>query len=167
MKYEIVLENSKITESVWNLIERLNRDEIPYMIKGGPMNLTRKTCDKLNELDCSCYEMSLDGLRKTHDLLNFNGSFDLTLKGLKTLQKSGVKTGVSTNVSAANVLQIPWIIDEVVRVKADYYCLENLGRHFESLERMDILEKIRNKAIEYRNSQTLFIFNKSIFENVS
>ena len=113
--------------------------------------------------------MSLDGLRRTHDFFRKPGSFDITLDRIKTLRDAGIKTSIMTTVSRLNINQIPWIVDEVVRAKADLfsfarYCpTQSNEDKITPAEYRGLLEKLWLKFGEYRNFKTLFSLKDNLW----
>jgi MoaA/NifB/PqqE/SkfB family radical SAM enzyme len=53
----------------WKLLEVLKSKNIPFTILGNPFHLNDDVCKRLKELGCEKYQMSIDGLRKTHDYI--------------------------------------------------------------------------------------------------
>lgn len=153
----------------WQLLEKLNENDIDYSVDGNPYHLTDDVCSKLKDLNCRQYQMSLDGLRKTHDFFRKSGSYDITLDKIKTLKKAGLKASIMTTVSKLNLNQIPWIVDEVVRAKADLfsfarYCPANNNEEkITPLEYKNLLEKLWLKFMEYKDSHTLFSLKDNLW----
>ena len=83
----------------WRLLEVLKQKGIPFTILGNPFHLTDEICLKLKELGCEKYQMSLDGLKETHDYIRKPGSFDTTLEKIKCINKAGIKSVIMTTVS--------------------------------------------------------------------
>lgn len=146
----------------WDLLEILNDSKVDYSIMGNPFHLTSEVCTHLADLNCRQYQMSLDGLRKTHDWFRKPGSYDLTLKKIKTLRDAGVRASIMTTVSRRNMNQIPWIIDEVVRNNVDVFSFSRYcpsdgdGEMINPFEYKKLLEDIWVKFNQYRDSHTLF-----------
>lgn len=145
----------------WKLLEKLSDLDISYSIMGNPFHLTSEVCERLNDLDCRQYQMSLDGLRKTHDYFRMQGSFDATLSKIKTLHEAGIRSSIMTTVSRLNIGQIPWVVDEVVRNKVDMfsfarYCPGTPGDKIAPMEYRNLLEKLWHKFNQYENSGTIF-----------
>lgn len=153
----------------WQLLETLKEKNIDYSIAGNPFHLTENVCSKLKDLNCRQYQMSLDGLRRTHDYFRKSGSFDLTLDKIKTLKKAGIKTSIMTTVSKLNLNQIPWIVDEAVRAQVDLfsfarYCPLNSNEDkISPQEYRNLLEKLWLKFKEYKNSNTLFSLKDNLW----
>ena len=154
----------------WQLLEKLYNHNISYNVMGNPFHLTEDVCLKLKDLGCRQYQMSLDGLRKTHDYFRMPGSYDETLSKVKTLKDAGIKVAIMTTVSKINILQIPWIIDEVVRNNVDLYsfaryCPANGDKSnlIRPQEYKALLEKVWEKFKEYQYSNTLFSFKDHLW----
>lgn len=64
----------------WKLLELIHNYNIIFTILGNPFHLNDDVCTKLKALGCEKYQLSIDGMRKTHDWFRKSGSFDTTLK---------------------------------------------------------------------------------------
>ncbi|MBU9738260.1 radical SAM/SPASM domain protein, ACGX system [Diplocloster agilis] len=106
---------------IWGYLELLSNRKIPFSILGNPFHLTPGVCERLHRLGCQKYQMSLDGLQRTHDTIRKEGSFDNTLEKVPLLKDSGIKTAVMTTVSKHNILEIPELIKIVVDHHVDSY----------------------------------------------
>ena len=98
----------------WPLLELLHKKRIIFSIMGNPFHLDESVCRRLKEMGCRRYQMSLDGLEKTHDWFRKPGSFRETLSKIKCLNDAGIRTIIMTTVSDKNIDEIPDIIDTVV-----------------------------------------------------
>lgn len=58
---------------------------------GNPFHLTAEACRRMRALGCSKYQMSLDGLRKTHDGFRKPGSSGCTLSKIPLINASGMQ----------------------------------------------------------------------------
>jgi radical SAM/SPASM domain protein of ACGX system len=147
----------------WKLLEVLKHKEIPFTILGNPFHLNDDVCKRLKELGCEKYQMSIDGLRKTHDYIRKPGSFDLTLEKIKCINNAGITSVIMTTVSGTNIKEIPEIIDLVVKNEVDVfafarYCPTSQEKevNIEPLEYRDLLDKCYKKFQEYKDSKTHF-----------
>ena len=95
------------------------------------------------------------GLRKTHDLLFNRGSYDLTLSKVTLLKRFDIKSRIVTVISKENISQIPWMIDDVVRLNADNFSLK---RGYDDFNQFG---NILKKFIEYKDSGTSFSLSDS------
>lgn len=105
----------------WQLMELLKEKEIPFTILGNPFHLTDQVCKRLKEHGCQKYQLSLDGMRKTHDWFRKPGSFDCTLEKISCIKKAGMRAVIMTTVSGTNIAEVPDIIDSVVAHNADVF----------------------------------------------
>ena len=105
----------------WRLLEHLHRMGIPFVILGNPYHIDLKACRRLKKLGCLRYQLSLDGLAATHDALRRPGSYRETLAALERLNQAGLDSAVMTTVSAANLAELPAIIDAVVAAGAGVF----------------------------------------------
>lgn len=95
----------------WRLLEKLHSLSIPFTIMGNPFHLTDENCKKMHDLGCRKYQMSLDGLRVTHDWFRKPGSFDTTLEKVSCINKSGMHSVIMSTVSEKNIKEIPELVD--------------------------------------------------------
>ena len=105
----------------WKLMVLLKSKEIPFTIMGNPFHLDDEICRMLKVCGCEKYQMSLDGMEKTHDWFRKPGSFALTLEKVGCLNRAGIKSIIMSTVSKTNMHEIPDIIDEVVKAKVKVY----------------------------------------------
>ena len=105
----------------WDLLELLHEHDVPFTILGNPFHLTDERCARMRALGCEKYQLSIDGMRETHDWFRKPGSFDVTLEKISTIRKAGIKAVVMTTVSGTNVDEVPDIIDTVVAHDADIF----------------------------------------------
>ena len=105
----------------WKLMVLLKSKDIPFTLMGNPFHLDDQICRMLKVCGCEKYQMSLDGMRETHDWFRKPGSFDLTLEKVGCLNRAGIKSIIMSTVSKTNRNEIPDIIDEVVKAKVKVF----------------------------------------------
>ena len=105
----------------WKLMVLLKSRGIPFTIMGNPFHLDDEVCTMLKACGCEKYQMSLDGMRSTHDWFRKPGSFDLTLEKVGCLNRAGIKSVIMSTVSKMNMNEILDIIDEVVKAKVKVF----------------------------------------------
>ena len=105
----------------WNLLRLLKTSDIPFTILGNPFHLNDEVCARLKAYGCRKYQLSIDGLRKTHDWFRKPGSFDCTLEKIACLNRTGIRSVVMTTVSGTNIDEVPGIIDAVVEAGANVF----------------------------------------------
>ena len=105
----------------WKLLALLYEHEIPFTILGNPFHLDDAVCAKLKTLGCEKYQLSIDGMRETHDWFRKPGSFDTTLEKIGCINRAGIRSVVMTTVSGKNIDEVPEIIDAVVQAGANVF----------------------------------------------
>ena len=105
----------------WKLLALLHEHEIPFTILGNPFHLDDAVCAKLKALGCEKYQLSIDGMRETHDWFRKPGSFDTTLEKIGCINRAGIRSVVMTTVSGKNIDEVPDIIDAVVQAGANVF----------------------------------------------
>jgi radical SAM/SPASM domain protein of ACGX system len=105
----------------WKLCELLKKESIPFTILGNPFHLTDEVCRRLHDCGCEKYQLSIDGMRETHDWFRKPGSFDTTLEKIGCINRAGIRSVVMTTVSGKNIREVPDIIDAVVQAGVTVY----------------------------------------------
>ena len=105
----------------WHLADELAAQGIHFTILGNPYHLTAAVCCRLKASGCDRVQLSLDGLRDTHDWFRRPGSFDETLAALPIINGSCMRSVIMSTVSRQNIDQIPSIIDTAVQAGASVY----------------------------------------------
>lgn len=167
----------------WTLCELLKENGIDFGILGNPFHLNDEVCKRLASYGCKKYQLSLDGLRDTHDKFRKPGSFDTTIEKIACIKNSGMYCAIMTTVSCVNADEIPELIDLVVEHKVDVFAF---GRycptseqaseeyHIEPLAYKAFLEKVWDKFMQHKGCATtfqlkdhlwtLFLYDKGIFK---
>ena len=147
----------------WKVLELLQTKEIEFSILGNPFHLTRDVCEKLNRYGCKKYQLSLDGLKITHDRIRKPGSFDATLEKIPLINEAGMTSVIMTTVSGTNIHEVPAIIDLAVQHKVDVfafarYCPTSLEKsiHISPEEYRTLLETCWKKFETYKYGETVF-----------
>lgn len=151
----------------WNLLELLKSKEIPFTIMGNPFHLTDEVCLKLKSYGCEKYQLSIDGMKETHDWFRKPGSFDITLEKIKCINKAGIKSVIMTTVSGKNIDEIPDIIDTVIKNEANIFAFarycptsEEKDTGIEPLRYRQLLADCDKKFKEYESKNCKTYFNK-------
>jgi radical SAM/SPASM domain protein of ACGX system len=152
----------------WRLLELLKSKGIHFSLMGNPFHLTGEVCRKLYTCGCERYQLSLDGLKHTHDHIRKSGSFDTTLEKIPCIRNAGMRSVIMTTVSGTNIDEIPRLIDVVVQHKVDVfafarYCpTRGVIDTFEKRARLEpeqyrqFLDRCWNKFEQYKDCGTTF-----------
>lgn len=148
---------------IWEFLEIVNKNKIHFSILGNPFHLSYEVVERLESLGCRGYQMSIDGLRKTHDYIRKAGSFDTTLDSLKYFKGRNIRTAIMSTVSKTNINELPDLVDIVVEYGVDNYAFArycpNPGDFHLILspnEYKDFLDRMWNKFNKYKESGTRF-----------
>lgn len=164
----------------WKVLGLLKSRNIPFSILGNPFHLNDEVCNKLKYFGCERYQLSIDGLRETHDAIRKPGSFDTTIEKIHCIHDADIRCIIMTTVSNTNIREIPGIIDLVVENHVDVfafarYCPTSFEKstHITPLEYKALLGVCWEKFEEYKDSDTtfnlkdhlwtLFLYEKGLF----
>lgn len=169
----------------WDFLELVHSHGVPFTLMGNPFHLTDDVCKRMKDLGCRKYQLSLDGLRHTHDGFRKTGSFDATIRTIDTIRRSGMHCAIMSTVSAANIEEIPSLIDIIVDRKADIFAFgrycpthEDKARksewHIAPERYREFLSQCWEKFEKYRDTGTtfnlkdhlwtLFLYEKGLFQ---
>ena len=89
-----------------DFIRELRRRGKRVSLLGNPETLNEETAAFLAEWEIQLFQMSLDGMRKTHDYFRAPGSFDRTLGGLELLERFGLNSNIMFTLFPTNQEQL-------------------------------------------------------------
>ena len=164
----------------WDLIELFKENNVLFGLMGNPFHLTADVCRKLKDAGCLVYQLSLDGLKQTHDYFRMPGSYKITLEKIKLLKEAGIKVNIMTTVSKVNMDEIPELIDVVVENGVDTYSFARYcpngyeeHSHMTPEEYHNFLKKCWDKYQQHKDAHThfdlkdhlwtLFFYEKGMF----
>ncbi len=151
----------------WRLLELFHEHSVPFTIMGNPFHLNDRICRELKFYGCEKYQLSLDGLRETHDWFRKPGSFDCTLEKIGCINRAGIRSVIMTTVSAANRMEVPGIIDEAVKAGANIFAFAryvpsggDLDAGMTAEEYRELLAVCDTKFREYEEAGCETYFNR-------
>ena len=166
----------------WELMQIIKKKGYKFTLMGNPFHLNDEVCRKLKEYGCEKYQMSIDGMRETHDYFRKPGSFDCTIDKISCLRNAGIKCAIMSTVSGTNIMEIPEVVDLVVANDVDIfsfgrYCptSEDKDTGITPLEYRDFLDTIWLKYEKYKaegvptyfnlkdHLWTLYLYEKGLF----
>ena len=134
---------------------------------GNPFHLDDEVCRKLKEHGCEKYQLSLDGMRKTHDWFRKPGSYDCTLEKIGCINRAGIRSVSMTTVSKTNRQEVPEIIDAVVQAGVNVFAFSryvpsggDLDASMTPGEYRELLAICDKKFKEYEAAGCKTYFNK-------
>jgi len=84
------------------LFAELKRRNKRIYVMGNPETLTPEILEFFNDIGVIQMQMSLDGLKETHDFYRGKGSFDLTVKALEMLDEYGITGTIMFTLTGEN-----------------------------------------------------------------
>lgn len=165
----------------WGIAKILKDKVIPFGILGNPFHLNDEVCKRLRDHGCRKYQLSIDGMKKTHDFIRKPGSFDTTIEKIPVLRRAGIDVAIMTTVSGTNKDEIEDILDLVVENNVDIfafarYCPTSFNKetHLEPMEYRDLLNRLWKKFEIYKDCKTtfnlkdhlwnLYLYEKGLFQ---
>ena len=128
----------------WTLMDIIKSKGYKFTIMGNPFHLNDDVCERLKDCGCEKYQLSIDGMRETHDMFRKKGSFDSTIKAIKYIKNAGIKCAIMSTVSDVNIKEMPEVVDLVVENEVDIFAF---GRYCPTGEE----KEIAIKPLEYRD----------------
>jgi len=96
-----------LREDFWDLLYYTGNKQIDYMgIAGNSYCLTVETAKTLKKNGVSMYQISLDGMKDTHDSLRMPGSFEDTIRGYEVLKEAGISPMCMFTLSKYNMNEL-------------------------------------------------------------
>lgn len=93
-------------------------------ILGNPEPIIRengKDARFLAELKIDSYQLSVDGMQRTHDMFRYKGSFRKTIKAIEVLRKAGVWVNIMSTVSFVNYQEMADVMKTVYDCGANFW----------------------------------------------
>lgn len=147
----------------WKILAEVKAHDIPFTILGNPFHITDEVCQRLKGYGCQKYQLSIDGMRVTHDSIRKPGSFDTTVEKIDVLRRNGIRVAVMSTVSGTNIKEFPDIIDLVVDKNVDVFAFgrycptsEEKSTHISPMEYRNFLDTVWKKFEEHKDSGTIF-----------
>jgi len=167
-------------QDFWKVLKLLKANSFEFSILGNPFHLNDEVCKKLKFYGCERYQLSIDGLRETHDAIRMPGSFDTTIEKIRCIRDAGIRSIIMATVSNTNIREIPTLIDLMVENHVDVfafarYCPTSFEKrtHVSPEEYKALLEVCWEKFKQYKDSGTtfnlkdhlwtLFLYEKGLF----
>lgn len=168
--------------NIWQLLEVVHKKGIHFSILGNPFHLDSLVVAHLEELGCRSYQMSLDGLRETHDSIRMPGSFDATVQAIQYFKGRKMAVNIMATVSECNKSELPKLVKVVVEHNVNSfgfarYCPNpgDEGCMISPADYRDFLEQMWAEYIKYKDCGTrfalkdhlwkLFLYERGLFDS--
>ena len=160
-----------LVDYFWDIAEYLKKKGLKFSILGNPFHLDKATCDRLVNLGCESYQMSLDGLAKTHDLIRKRGSFRATIDAIELLKSAGIRVASMNTISAINFSELNKLIWLVTDLRVDLfgfarYCptSSNLLNMIRPPDYRNLLEEVWETYSSLSDNKTIFSLKEHLFK---
>ena len=144
-RFKEILEKSRMVSNDINILGN------PEVLLDNPSII-----DYLKKIGINSYQLSLDGLKDTHDSIRYRGSYDKTLKAIQLLSENGINVAVMSTVTTNNYKEMKEVMDVAYSKGAMCWtfsrCVtDNKSLLIDTKEYMRFLEDIVRKHKYYEN----------------
>jgi radical SAM protein with 4Fe4S-binding SPASM domain len=159
----------------WILAEKTKEYGISFSVLGNPYLLDKSKATHLKDLGIRNYQISLDGLERTHDQLRQPGSFRKTIWALYTLENMGIRTSVMFTLSPLNVKDLIPVMDLVGQIGVSSFSFDRVsdmgeakqfeGRNLSAMEYRTICEDYleHSQTLKEKGVVTNYTFKSHLF----
>ncbi len=116
-----------IRSDFFDILAYANKNNIRIGILGNPTHINKHTSNKLKELGVKKYQLSLDGLKNTHDKLRKLGSFDQTIKAIDHLKNANIETHIMFTLSKSNKDDLIPLMELMTERKVDKFIFARIS----------------------------------------
>ena len=157
------------------LLLELKKRKKKFAILGNPETLSEDNVKFLKDLNISSFQLSLDGLKKTHDYCRYQGSFDKTFEKIDLLNKYDIPINITFSLFPYNSKNLLDLMDLLVEKNIAVKFFLSLGRNmgnaksfdkvFSKKDLKEIIEKFLDKIkeTEKTNCKTSFSTTTAAF----
>ena len=99
-------------KDLFEVVAHTRKNSVPVSMVTNGILVNERIAKRLNELTLTSITVSIDGLRKNHELIRGNGSFAKTLRGIEILKKcvATAKLNMRVTVNTRNFEECPELI---------------------------------------------------------
>jgi len=133
-KYNIKFSNIAFTggdpllrDDIFEFFQEVNKRKIEISILGNPETLNENIVKKLKNLNILYFQLSLDGLEKTHDFFRSKGSFQRTIEKTKLLNKYEINCNIMFSLFPNNANELIPLMHYVAKNTKDITFTFDIG----------------------------------------
>lgn len=131
-----------LREDFFDILKYANSKKIsPLGVMGNPFHIDKTSAKKLKENGVMMYQISLDGMKNTHDMFRKPGSFDETIRAYEVLKEAGIYPTCMLTLSKLNMKEI----FDIIRLCAE---LELAAFDFDRLVPVGMGETLKDDLID-------------------
>lgn len=110
-----------LREDIFDLLRYAVKKDIQIGILGNPYHVDHTSAKLLKKIGLDYFQISIDGLEQIHDYLRKQGSFEASIKAIRTLKDVGVTTGVMFTLSKLNSGDLIEVIKLCAKEHVDFF----------------------------------------------
>jgi radical SAM protein with 4Fe4S-binding SPASM domain len=110
-----------LSGNFWKILKKAKTFCKRVVVLGNPELLTPQNIQRLKRNQIDEYQLSLDGMQITHDLIRYKGSFKKTSKAIVDLLAAGIEVSVMSTVSARNYQDMISVMKHVYSLGGKYW----------------------------------------------
>jgi radical SAM/SPASM domain protein of ACGX system len=127
-----------LREDFFEIVKYARKKGVIVSVMGNPYHLNEENIAKLKSLGIRGYQISIDGLKETHDRFRKENSFDRSIEAIKDLRNAGIRTVVMFTISKENADDLLPVMELVSDLSVDVFafarvCNYGNGEQLESL----------------------------------
>lgn len=158
-----------LRDDLVKLIHEAKKRNIKCNILGNPFKLNEDILKQFKQLGITSYQISLDGLKHTHDKFRKKGSFSSSIDSIKALQKYKIPVNIMMTLSKENKEDLLPLMEFVSNLSVDKFAFGRIAcngnaksfsdSNISPLEYRQILIEAQQKKKELQNagSKTQFV----------
>jgi len=157
-----------LREDFFEILAYTKKRNISMGIMGNPEKVTAKVAIKLKALGVNSYQISIDGLKETHDAIRSQGSFKDSMRAIGVLQEAGIRTIMMFTLSKLNAADLVPVIKLAAKKNVSRFAFARLSsmgeakkinEHFKSYEYRKFLRAVYDEVKKLKHSGMKTVFN--------
>jgi radical SAM protein with 4Fe4S-binding SPASM domain len=116
-----------LREDFFEILSYASKKNISVGIMGNPEKVTTAVASRMKELSVDSYQISIDGMQKTHDQIRREGSFKESLKAIRVLKEVGIQDIVMFTLSKFNADDLIPVINLAAQEKVSRFAFARIS----------------------------------------
>ncbi len=140
----------------FQVVEKAKEREMGVAIATNGTLLTEDKVKKLEDFDCQYIQISVDGLKKTHNNMRGKNAYERTIEGIENAVNSDITVGIAMTVTKDNLHEVDDVIDLTEDLGADIFMHYNFiptGRGKDLVE-LDLTPREREELLSMLVSES-------------
>ncbi|MDD3159899.1 MAG: radical SAM protein [Candidatus ainarchaeum sp.] len=156
-----------IREDIFDLLDEIKkRNKFRIAILSNGIMITKEIAKKLKKYNLDFFQISLDGLEETHDLIRGKGNFKNAINGIKLLTKEKIPVMISFTANKKNYKEITELTKLTKKLKvfkfwSDRFIPEGKGKEITDLTLNKLDTKEYCETLRLAKKETTNFFSKS------